>query len=490
MKNNFSVVAFALLLLLCPFVRGQQVQTHDVSNPEEIYATNSEWVQGVGPGYWATAGSGLTLNIAAGTCFDSVGTRHTYAGGTITVTNSATNYVDLKDSDCSIEQSTSAYQSRTPIAQVVASGGAITTVTDDRTWFVKAVAQYILQVNASALTWGDTVNFNDTTPVAGSNGLNIKWQKSTSGGTDSVSGYVPGDGTSTHFLSGVGTWTVPAGTGTVTSVGLTVNSTSPSGIFTVTGSPVTGGGTLNFNLAGTSGGHPYFSSSTVLSSTTAQTAHGIWLAQGAGNADVSTGAGTAKQILVAGGSGADPSYVDFPEHKIIPAANCNNTTAGNGWSIPASNAPTVACRAGTNNLGGVLSWANNNTTTNAQFLFELPLDWDTATQPYINIIYSSGANTSGTVKWTFSSACTKSDGSVTDDPSFNAESATSGQTMAAANRTWAESTQFTALTSGNNCIGGSSVIVKVTSGNGTASSVVKVYQVTLTIPRLLTVQAN
>src|SRR6266481_2435537 len=32
------------------------------------------------------------------------------------------------------------------------------------------------------------------------------------------------------------------GTGTVTSVGLTVNSTSPSGIFTVSGSPVTTAG--------------------------------------------------------------------------------------------------------------------------------------------------------------------------------------------------------------------------------------------------------
>jgi hypothetical protein len=61
------------------------------------------------------------------------------------------------------------------------------------------------------------------------------------------------------------------GGGTVTSVGLTVNSTSPSGIFTVTGSPVTSLGSLNLNLAGTSGGLPYFSSSSVLSSSGALT---------------------------------------------------------------------------------------------------------------------------------------------------------------------------------------------------------------------------
>ena len=59
--------------------------------------------------------------------------------------------------------------------------------------------------------------------------------------------------------------------GALTSVGMTVNSTSPSGIFTVTGSPITTSGTLNINLAGTSGGIPYFSSGTVLSSSGALT---------------------------------------------------------------------------------------------------------------------------------------------------------------------------------------------------------------------------
>jgi len=214
------------------------------------------------------------------------------------------------------------------------------------------------------------------------------------------------------------------------------------------------------------------------------------IAYGASTSQYSTtSAGTSKQIVISGGTSA-PSMIDFPEHLIIPAANCNSSTAGAGWSIPASNAPTVACRAGTNNLGGVLQWANNNTTTNAQFTFQLPTDWDTGTQPYWNIIYGSGSNTSGTVKWTISSACTKSDGSVTDDPSFVAESTSSGKTMAVANRMWAESAQFANLTSGNNCIAGSTVVVKIVSGNGTASSTVNVEQMTITVPRLLTVQAD
>jgi hypothetical protein len=178
------------------------------------------------------------------------------------------------------------------------------------------------------------------------------------------------------------------------------------------------------------------------------------------------------------------------EHQIIPAANCNNATAGSGFSLPASNSPTAACRAGTNNLGGDLQWANNNTTTNAQFAVQLPFDWDTGTEPFINIIYSSGANTSGTVKWTFSSACAKSDGSISDDPAFNAETATVGKTMAVANRTWSETLQFTAITSGNNCIAGSPIIIKVASGNGTATSAVNVYSVTMSVPRLNNLQAN
>jgi hypothetical protein len=210
-----------------------------------------------------------------------------------------------------------------------------------------------------------------------------------------------------------------------------------------------------------------------------------------GNVNTATLAATAaNQVAVAGGASRAITYVDFPEHLIVPAANCNNATAGAGWSIPATNAPTIACRAGTNNLGGVLQWANNNTTTNSQFVFQLPFDWDTATQPYWNIVYGSGTNTTGTIKWTISTACTKSDGSVSDDPAFVAETTSTGKTMAVANRMWSETGQFANLTSGNNCVAGSTVVLKVTSGNGTATATVNVAQITLTVPRLITVQAN
>src|SRR6266850_7008989 len=74
------------------------------------------------------------------------------------------------------------------------------------------------------------------------------------------------------------------GSGTVTSVGQTINSGASSGIFTVTGSPVTSTGTLDIATAGTSGGVPYFSSATIVSSSAALTSNALVLGGGAGAA--------------------------------------------------------------------------------------------------------------------------------------------------------------------------------------------------------------
>lgn len=76
-----------------------------------------------------------------------------------------------------------------------------------------ACNSYTLQINGVGLTCADTVNFNNTTPVAPSNGLNVIWAKSTSGITDSVSAAVVGDGNSTHCLVGTGVFStcIPSG---------------------------------------------------------------------------------------------------------------------------------------------------------------------------------------------------------------------------------------------------------------------------------------
>jgi hypothetical protein len=94
------------------------------------------------------------------------------------------------------------------------------------------------------------------------------------------------------------------GGGSVTSVGLTVPATS---IFGVTGSPITTAGTLGITTTGTSGGIPYFSSTSQLTSSALLASHGVVYGGGAGSAPVTTAAGTNGQILT-GQTGAAPAF--------------------------------------------------------------------------------------------------------------------------------------------------------------------------------------
>jgi hypothetical protein len=209
-----------------------------------------------------------------------------------------------------------------------------------------------------------------------------------------------------------------------------------------------------------------------------------------GTAVSGAGPGTAKQLVLSNGT-SGPQFVDFPDVKIVPAAMCNAGVASPGWTLPSSNGFTAACRAGSNNLLGALQGTPNaGTSQYAMFDYELAGDWDTSNQPYVNIFYGSGSNTSGTVIFTISTACMGSEaGGTSDDPAFNANSAFSTQTMATANRAWAVSGQLTTVTSGNSCVAGSNMIVKIVL-SGTASSAINIYKATVTTPRLVTVQAN
>jgi len=106
---------------------------------QPLYAVNAKYVNGVAPGYWPTAGAGLTLNIAAGTAIcGNLPVKVDYAGGTLTMTNAATNYVYLDPvASCVPAKNTTGFTAGAiPLAQVVAAGGVITGVTDVRTWFV------------------------------------------------------------------------------------------------------------------------------------------------------------------------------------------------------------------------------------------------------------------------------------------------------------------------------------------------------------------
>jgi|GEM_PF-4651836 len=224
----------ALVCALSLACFGQQAQTHDVPsgalNPEPIFGANSKWVQGIGPGYWPTAGTGLTLNLTAGTVW-CLGTVRTYAGGTLTMTNSATNYVYLDtSSNCVPASSSSIFTgSQIPVAVVTASGGAITVITDPRN--VMTALSIGLSVPTGLSVSGSPVinngTFTVTWSVAGagylltSTGVNAAAWHQVNGGADC--------GDSTHSVN----WTqstqlfgcqlisqpCPTLTGDVTSVG-------------------------------------------------------------------------------------------------------------------------------------------------------------------------------------------------------------------------------------------------------------------------------
>lgn len=196
-------------------------------------------------------------------------------------------------------------------------------------------------------------------------------------------------------------------------------------------------------------------------------------------------AGGSMWFQVSGGKACEvvPGKVDFADVTQVPAANCVNSVPGAAWDTTL----TAACTGGTNNKGGILPFVDSST---AQFGLQLPGDWDSTQQPYVKIVFDSGSNTSGTVIFTVAVACSKADGSVTSDPAFNTADALATSTMAAASRDWSSTVQMTQVTSGNNCIPGGEMRVKVTRSTDTAASAVNVHRAVITVPRLQAVQAN
>jgi hypothetical protein len=247
--------------------------------------------------------------------------------------------------------------------------------------------------------------------------------------------------------------------------------------------------TIAYPTSLTSGGVVGATSTTQLASSAAWAAGGIGYGLGAGSVPVATAAGTAKQIVLSGGAGA-PTMIDFPERYMIPAANCNNTTAGAGWSIPSGG--TVTCRAGTNNLGGYITITDTSSTF-AQFQVSLPGDWDTATLPYILFGLMSTDTTSGhTIIPAIKVSCpTATNGTSSDDVTFAASHSATTITIggsANAHGFYTTSVQ-TNSTDMSGCVAGGFMIVQVGRATDTASTA-NFYYADVTFPRLLVVGAQ
>ena len=102
-----------------------------------LYSANATYVNGMAPGYWPTAGSGLTLNLSAGTSYcGNPPAPVSYPGGSLALPASSTNYIYLDPANsCSPAAASTFSAGQIPIAKVVTGASSITSVTDARTWF-------------------------------------------------------------------------------------------------------------------------------------------------------------------------------------------------------------------------------------------------------------------------------------------------------------------------------------------------------------------
>jgi polygalacturonase len=148
MKKIACLIVLALTLGCYGAAAAQQPTTSAAAS------TNAAYVQGVAPGYRPSAGSGLNLKLAAGTAFCGNTVRN-YAGGTLTLAASATNYVYLNTaSNCVPAANKTGFTAASiPIATVVTSASAVTTVTDVRTWFAAPSGAGTAGSTSTSNTW-------------------------------------------------------------------------------------------------------------------------------------------------------------------------------------------------------------------------------------------------------------------------------------------------------------------------------------------------
>lgn len=178
---------------------GGSPQTHDVNFTEPLQQINASWVNGIAPGYWPRgAGTGLTVNVGPGFVMCD-GTPTGYSGGTLTMTNSTTNYIYLDhSSSCAPTVSTSAPGcSDVTIATVVAAGGNLASITDTRTPFKYCSAG---AVSGLSVTAGKTLTVTNSVTLSGTDGSTVNY------GAGGVIEYEVAQGT-----SALGTSSISAG---------------------------------------------------------------------------------------------------------------------------------------------------------------------------------------------------------------------------------------------------------------------------------------
>ncbi len=126
-----------------------------------LYSVNAKYVNGMAPGYWPTAGTGLVLNLSAGTAYcGNPPAPVSYPGGSLALTASATNYIYLDPANnCSPAAGTSAFAAgQIPIAKVVTGASSITSITDIRTLFASTLGTQVFNVRTFGAKGDGTTN--------------------------------------------------------------------------------------------------------------------------------------------------------------------------------------------------------------------------------------------------------------------------------------------------------------------------------------------